>query len=45
VTHDADVAAWASRVVTIKDGEVVSDRRQTPKTAAAAGAARREVAS
>ena len=27
VTHEADVAAWASRVVTFRDGEIVSDVR------------------
>ncbi len=37
VTHDPDVAAWASRVVTIKDGEATSDRRQKPMTAASLG--------
>ncbi|MCC7073006.1 MAG: ABC transporter ATP-binding protein [Deltaproteobacteria bacterium] len=30
VTHEHDIAAFASRVVTIKDGRVVSDLRQTP---------------
>ena len=44
VTHDADVAAWASRVVTIKDGQVVSDRRQKARTAATLRAAPREEA-
>ena len=27
VTHEADVAAWASRVITFRDGEIVSDVR------------------
>ena len=30
VTHEHDIAAFASRVVTIKDGRVVTDVRQTP---------------
>jgi putative ABC transport system ATP-binding protein len=45
VTHDPDVAAWASRVVTIKDGEATSDRRQKARTAADVRPAVREVAS
>jgi putative ABC transport system ATP-binding protein len=34
VTHEPDVAAHFARVVTFRDGEVVSDRRQTPQAAA-----------
>jgi len=34
VTHEADVAEYASRVVHMKDGQVVSDRRQEPRLAA-----------
>jgi ABC-type lipoprotein export system ATPase subunit len=30
VTHEPDVAAFAGRVVTMKDGKVKSDRRQEP---------------
>ncbi|MCA2978491.1 MAG: ABC transporter ATP-binding protein [Myxococcaceae bacterium] len=30
VTHEHDVAAWAGRVVTLRDGRVVSDARQVP---------------
>ncbi len=30
VTHELEVAAWARRVVTMKDGRVISDVRQTP---------------
>jgi putative ABC transport system ATP-binding protein len=37
VTHEADVAAYASRVVHMKDGLVLSDDRQEPMIARAAG--------
>jgi putative ABC transport system ATP-binding protein len=30
VTHEPDVATYASRVVVLKDGRIVTDRRQTP---------------
>jgi putative ABC transport system ATP-binding protein len=30
VTHEPEVAAWAQRVVTLRDGRIVSDVRQTP---------------
>ena len=33
VTHEADVAAFASRVISMRDGKVVSDVRQEPKRA------------
>ena len=48
VTHEPDVAAFASRVIRFRDGKVVDDRRQEPNDAAAelaaliAGAQRRE---
>jgi putative ABC transport system ATP-binding protein len=35
VTHEPDVAAYASRVVVMRDGRVQSDRRQAPRDAAA----------
>jgi putative ABC transport system ATP-binding protein len=33
VTHESDVAEFASRVVHMKDGRILSDARQEPKTA------------
>ena len=36
VTHEADIAAYASRVVTMRDGLIVSDERR-PSVAGAAG--------
>jgi len=33
VTHENDIAAFASRVVHFRDGRVVSDDRQTPRSA------------
>jgi putative ABC transport system ATP-binding protein len=33
VTHENDIAAFASRVVHFRDGKVVSDDRQTPRSA------------
>jgi putative ABC transport system ATP-binding protein len=39
VTHEADIAAFASRVVTMRDGKVRSDVRQNPKFAQAGEAA------
>ena len=35
VTHELDIAAFASRTITFRDGEVVSDTRQAPRSAAA----------
>jgi putative ABC transport system ATP-binding protein len=39
VTHETDIAAYASRVITLRDGLMVSDRQQEPLDAAAAAAA------
>jgi putative ABC transport system ATP-binding protein len=33
VTHEAEVAAFASRVVVVKDGRLLSDARQEAKRA------------
>ena len=33
VTHEPDIAAYAPRLVTLKDGQVVSDARHEPKSA------------
>jgi ABC-type lipoprotein export system ATPase subunit len=35
VTHENDIAAFASRVVTFRDGKVVSDVTQQPRSALA----------
>jgi len=36
VTHDAEIAAYAGRVLRFRDGKLVDDRRQSPRDAAAA---------
>ncbi len=36
VTHESDIAAYASRVVTLRDGNIIDDKRQTPLKAEAA---------
>ncbi len=33
VTHESDIAAYASRVVTLRDGLIIEDKQQTPLTA------------
>jgi ABC-type lipoprotein export system ATPase subunit len=33
VTHEADIAAYASRVVTLRDGEIIGDKTQAPLVA------------
>jgi putative ABC transport system ATP-binding protein len=33
VTHESDIAAYASRVVTLRDGLIIDDKRQTPRKA------------
>src|SRR5262245_14903413 len=43
VTHEADIAAYASRVIMVKDGLVQLDRRQQPRPAIVAPAAQEEV--
>jgi putative ABC transport system ATP-binding protein len=34
VTHESDIAAYASRVVTLRDGLIIDDKHQTPVKAA-----------
>jgi len=34
VTHEPDVASYASRVVVVRDGRILSDAKQTPRLAA-----------
>ncbi len=38
VTHEPDVASYASRIVVLKDGHIVSDTRQNPRIAVARAA-------
>jgi putative ABC transport system ATP-binding protein len=35
VTHESDIAAFASRMITFRDGEIISDTPHTPDNAAA----------
>lgn len=35
VTHEADIAAFASRIITFRDGEIISDTPHSPEHAAA----------
>jgi putative ABC transport system ATP-binding protein len=37
VTHEPDIAEYASRVIVVKDGKILSDTRQTPKRAGSPG--------
>jgi macrolide transport system ATP-binding/permease protein len=39
VTHDAELAAFAARVVMLRDGLIISDKRQTPRQAIPGAAA------
>jgi ABC-type lipoprotein export system ATPase subunit len=34
VTHESDIAAYAERVVTLRDGLIIDDKIQTPVKAA-----------
>jgi putative ABC transport system ATP-binding protein len=36
VTHEADIAAYASRVITLRDGLIIDDKQQTPRKAESA---------
>jgi len=37
VTHEADIAAYASRVITLRDGKIIDDKRQVPHVATHGG--------
>jgi ABC-type multidrug transport system ATPase subunit len=39
VTHESDIAAYAGRVITLRDGLIIADKTQTPLDAVAAAAA------
>jgi putative ABC transport system ATP-binding protein len=39
VTHEPDIAAYAARVIVMRDGRVLSDQKQTPLHVAKAEAA------
>jgi putative ABC transport system ATP-binding protein len=38
VTHEADIAAFAGRIITFRDGQVVADGRSPPNSTLAASA-------
>jgi putative ABC transport system ATP-binding protein len=38
VTHENDIAAWARRVVRMRDGHIESDQRNAPRPGAPSGA-------
>ncbi|MCX5866735.1 MAG: macrolide ABC transporter ATP-binding protein, partial [Proteobacteria bacterium] len=33
VTHEQDIAGYASRILVLRDGRVIADRRQDPRRA------------
>src|SRR5262249_25347454 len=37
VTHEPDIAAYADRVITFRDGQLIADRRQPPALSASVG--------
>ena len=37
VTHEPEIALWAGRRITFRDGRIVDDVRQTPITSASGG--------
>jgi putative ABC transport system ATP-binding protein len=36
VTHEPDIAEWARRRITFRDGQIISDERQSPRVREAA---------
>jgi len=39
VTHEPDIARYAARIITMRDGRILSDVRQSPETAVPAASA------
>jgi len=39
VTHEPDIARYAARIITMRDGQILSDLRQSPETAISAASA------